>query len=86
MTKNKHSRVAKLEAQISVGKWRQVIPMCCFYDSEDKKCDCYPHYTQEPFVVMGGLKEFYEMVEKPCPPMPKDAITEKQFKELGLKL
>ena len=87
MTKNKHSRLAKLEAQTSIGKWHLVLPHCTFYmNSEEKTCTCYPYYTQEPYEILKGMKEFYDEVNSPCKPLPADVLSESEFKELGLRL
>ena len=74
MTKNKHSRVQRLEDKANIkGERRLVIPLCCFYGKEDSKCDCVPYYTREPQVIGKSMNEFYKEVNEPCKPMPEDA-------------
>ncbi len=74
MTKNKHSRVAKLEDQANIkGERHKVIPHCCFYGPKDRECDCVPYYTHEPRVIKSGIDGFYKEIEAGCQIPPEDA-------------
>ena len=73
MTKNKYIRIAKLEDATNIKERSLVIPLCCYYGEEDRKCDCKPYYTCTPQVIAKGLDAFYKEVNESCRPMPQDA-------------
>ena len=73
MTKNKHSRIAKLEAKANIiGERHKVIPHCSFYHTKERDCECVPYFTRTPRVILSGLGEFYKQVDK-CQIPPADA-------------
>lgn len=73
MTKNKYNRVAKLEAITDKREKHLVIPLCCFYSTEDRGCKCKPYWTREPKVIKSGVGAFYEDIEAGCQVPPADA-------------
>ena len=61
MTKNKYSRVKKLEEKTSIGERYRVMPFCCFYIGDKAKtCDCKPYFTHTPRVIGIGMDTFYK--------------------------
>ncbi len=76
MTKNKYSRVKKLEDEAGIqSDRRHVLPMCCYYMGSDvKTCSCKPYYTRKPFVILSDMNEFYRQANSgKCQPIPDDA-------------
>jgi len=75
VTKNKYSRVKKLEEKTSIGERCRVMPLCCFYiGDEAKTCNCKPYFTRTPRVIGMGMDTFYKMAKLGnCEPIPSDA-------------